>query len=151
MIVAEFNLQTKKWSIGDNYDNQLALSLVDESSESIKPLNINFGAVATVKDNTVLSVKYPPQNVVYKEVRSGSLFKSRINAQADDVVELLVFIEIEGARFSDLKVFTVPRPANPYGSWIWEDGAWASPVKYPSDGKLYVWDEAKINWIELEI
>jgi len=51
----------------------------------------------------------------------------------------------------------------PYPSWIivdkdishgvFQDGTsiysdWAAPVDYPNDGKLYLWDEETVNWIE---
>ena len=35
----------------------------------------------------------------------------------------------------------------PYDSWIIVDKSWQSPVPYPSDGNLYVWDESTIGWI----
>jgi len=43
-------------------------------------------------------------------------------------------------------VFYAPQP---YPSWTisaptWE---WQSPVPYPTDGQLYVWDEAGKNWV----
>ena len=27
---------------------------------------------------------------------------------------------------------------------------WESPVAYPDDGKMYDWDEATTNWVEIE-
>ena len=51
----------------------------------------------------------------------------------------------------------------PYPSWIvvdkditpevFKDGTsiysdWGAPVDYPNDGKLYLWDEETVNWIE---
>jgi hypothetical protein len=42
-------------------------------------------------------------------------------------------------------------PPKPHPSWVlnptsWE---WEAPVSYPSDGKAYVWDEASVNWLEI--
>jgi len=41
-------------------------------------------------------------------------------------------------------------PPQPYPSWtlIEETCNWLSPVPYPTDGKIYQWDEATTNWIE---
>lgn len=38
----------------------------------------------------------------------------------------------------------------PYQSWIWnpETLVWSSPVPYPTDDKLYYWDEATTSWKE---
>ena len=39
----------------------------------------------------------------------------------------------------------------PLPSWsLDENDDWQAPVAYPDDGKYYVWDEATINWIEVE-
>ena len=42
-------------------------------------------------------------------------------------------------------------PPKPFDSWILNEDTclWSSPVDMPSDGKLYVWDEAQTNWIEV--
>jgi hypothetical protein len=41
-------------------------------------------------------------------------------------------------------------PPKPYPSWtlIEETCNWTAPVSYPSDGKLYNWDEPTQTWIE---
>jgi hypothetical protein len=46
-------------------------------------------------------------------------------------------------------VFYAPQP---FSSWILNIGSWTweSPVPYPTDGKIYNWDEATTSWVELE-
>lgn len=34
----------------------------------------------------------------------------------------------------------------PYDSWIWSGEKWESPIKYPNDGKVYLWNESEVNW-----
>ena len=42
-------------------------------------------------------------------------------------------------------VFISPKP---YPSWLLNASHdWQAPIEYPSDGKVYVWDETSINWI----
>lgn len=43
-------------------------------------------------------------------------------------------------------------PPKPFQSWILNEDTcnWESPVQYPSDGKLYAWDEDTTSWIEAE-
>jgi hypothetical protein len=45
-------------------------------------------------------------------------------------------------------VFYAPQP---YPSWTLNNitWLWEAPVTYPTDGKVYTWDEATINWIEI--
>ena len=41
-------------------------------------------------------------------------------------------------------------PPKPYPSWLLNTntGLWEPPVPYPTDGKLYTWDEATQSWVE---
>ena len=42
-------------------------------------------------------------------------------------------------------------PPQPYPSWtlVEETCNWTAPVLYPTDGKMYQWDEATTNWIQV--
>ena len=50
---------------------------------------------------------------------------------------------------SELDVFYPPKP---FDSWTLNSTTflWESPVPYPTDGKLYDWDEETINWKLIE-
>ena len=41
-------------------------------------------------------------------------------------------------------------PPQPYPSWVLDEltAQWEAPVLYPTDGKMYSWDEATQNWLE---
>lgn len=45
-------------------------------------------------------------------------------------------------------VFYAPKP---YPSWTLNESTWLweAPVAYPTDGKVYIWDEATTNWKEV--
>ena len=49
---------------------------------------------------------------------------------------------------SQRDAFIAPQP---YPSWtlVEETCQWTAPVLYPTDGKMYQWDEATINWIQV--
>jgi len=40
-------------------------------------------------------------------------------------------------------------PPKPYDSWVLNEDTclWDAPVPYPSDGEMYVWDEAAQQWV----
>lgn len=42
-------------------------------------------------------------------------------------------------------------PPQPYPSWILDKTVWIwyAPVAYPTDGKIYRWDEATTAWVEV--
>lgn len=47
------------------------------------------------------------------------------------------------------QVFYAPQP---YPSWLLntETCNWEAPIPYPNDGKLYYWDEATQQWVEMD-
>ena len=47
-------------------------------------------------------------------------------------------------------VFYAPKPFN---SWVLNESTWLweAPVAMPDDGKIYEWDEATINWKEVNL
>ena len=42
-------------------------------------------------------------------------------------------------------------PPKPFASWTLNEDSclWESPVAYPTDGKMYRWDEDTTNWVEV--
>lgn len=42
-------------------------------------------------------------------------------------------------------------PPQPYPSWLLDEETWLweSPSPYPDDGKIYVWDEPTLSWVEV--
>lgn len=43
-------------------------------------------------------------------------------------------------------------PPKPYASWLLNTttGLWDPPIPYPTDGKMYEWDEATQSWVEVD-
>lgn len=39
----------------------------------------------------------------------------------------------------------------PYASWILDEDTcqWNAPIEYPSDGKMYAWDETSQSWLDV--
>ena len=44
-------------------------------------------------------------------------------------------------------------PPKPFPSWVLNEDTclWDAPIPYPQDGKHYRWDEAALNWVEVEV
>jgi len=45
--------------------------------------------------------------------------------------------------------FIAPKPFN---SWVLDEATcrWNSPIAYPSDGKMYQWNEKDLNWVLID-
>ena len=43
-------------------------------------------------------------------------------------------------------------PPKPFPSWVLNENTclWDAPIPYPQDGKVYKWDEATLNWVEVQ-
>jgi hypothetical protein len=54
-----------------------------------------------------------------------------------------------GYTYDELRDAFIP-PQN-FPSWILDENTcqWNPPVEYPTDGKIYLWDEESTSWIEL--
>ena len=54
-----------------------------------------------------------------------------------------------GYYFDEVRdAFIAPKPFN---SWVLDEATcrWNSPVPCPQDGKMYNWNEDKLNWVEI--
>ena len=42
-------------------------------------------------------------------------------------------------------------PQKPFASWLLNETScvWESPISYPTDGKLYSWNEEQLAWVEM--
>ena len=42
-------------------------------------------------------------------------------------------------------------PPKPFASWLLNENTaqWEAPTPMPTDGKMYSWDEATTNWVEI--
>jgi len=42
-------------------------------------------------------------------------------------------------------------PPKPFESWVLDEDTcrWEAPVPYPNDGKVYLWDEGSLSWVEV--
>jgi len=49
---------------------------------------------------------------------------------------------------ADIDAFVAPQP---YPSWTLDENfVWQPPIVMPTDGKMYLWDEATTSWIEIQ-
>ena len=44
-------------------------------------------------------------------------------------------------------------PPKPFASWVLDEGTclWNAPVPYPTDGKMYNWNEATTSWVVVSL
>jgi hypothetical protein len=119
-------------------------------SSSVVFDNLKFGFFLKANDNFVLEKNYPEGSMKYISSDQKYLTSDFVSLSPDDEVYLLVWSENGGIKSEFETTFTVPRPIQPYPSWVWSNDAWAAPIPYPEtndcDGCFYVWDEESQQW-----
>jgi hypothetical protein len=108
---------------------------------------LTFGVRATVGETVLIDQTWPPSGTSYLNSDQPILQSVRIDWEPDQIVNFEAFIEDYGYRFTKNFSVTVPRPAKPYPSWVWDGAAWAAPEPFPNDGAFYWWDESETNWV----
>ena len=111
---------------------------------------LSFGFAVAANGVTVTEKSYPPENVKYVASDQTYLTNDRIHLNADNEVVFSVWAKNGGQRYEGQTTFTVPRPAQPYSSWVWNGLNWEAPVSYPEDGGQYEWDESAQNWATVD-
>jgi len=104
---------------------------------------VDFSVIITEKDEKFTEILLAKQGITYISTDQFLLLSERVFWKADDEISFVIKVNDITKKFN----LTVPRPEQPYKSWTWKDGIWTPPVAYPEDGKKYVWNEEKLNWV----
>jgi hypothetical protein len=109
-----------------------------------------FGDAKAGNPNTGIIQQY--MNIIFfnfefteEEVEELQEFMNQSNL---DVVYTLPDAEYLSSHTYDPETNTIVGPA-PFESWVLVNGKWEAPVPYPTDGKIYNWNEDELNWIAI--
>ena len=149
MITATFDL-TSGWTFDGDPALDFGIRFADGDADRIYPDALAFGWTVLVNGDEADSLSWPPSNVVIRELTPSRVFPYRLDAAPDDEVTLSVWAKNGGVTVKDETTFTVPRPPQPYPSWVWEEGYWQAPTPYPDDDACFTWDEDLKDWIACE-
>lgn len=151
-ILATDDFQTQNWTITiEELDSHYANLFIGFTGESpvVEFQNLQFKYELKQNDEIKQQNSYPPSNVRYINSDQVYLVIERLELSPETTYELYLWAENAGQSFEKTFVFTTPRPAQPYPSWIWNGKIWESPVEYPNDGHFYEWNEENQEWSSL--
>ena len=94
---------------------------------------------AFIKDETVVNV------VIFDDPTNELLNHFKQEFELDAIVLATSTTDIGGTY--DGAKFWLPKP---YSSWVKGDEKWQPPTPYPTDDKLYTWDEPSLTWLEIQ-
>ena len=82
-------------------------------------------------------------------VAESEFFKTFVDSSPGEWIECSGNVGIGFTYDINLKKFI---QIQPYTSWVMnaESGEWEAPVTYPSDGKIYEWNESSKGWNETD-
>lgn len=150
MIVACFDL-TDGWTFDGEPSTEFGIRFSHGNADRLYPDGLAFGYTVKVGTKNVDTAQWPPSNVTVRELTPNRIFHYRIDAQPDAKVTLKVWATESGKIVNGEHKFTIPRPAQPYPSWEWQNGGWTPPVPYPDGDALHVWDETTQDWTLHEV
>lgn len=154
--------------LGDISDNTWSVVEEDESSFSATisigfrdsgNLPVTFSGLSfgySIEDSGVAVAEetYPLGDLVYVSTDQGHITSSRVDGLIPEKEYTVSFwAENDGQSFQGSTAITLPRPTQPYPSWIYNTDtySWESPTPYPEDGERYIWDEDTQSWVLADV
>ena len=149
MIIASYDF-VAGWTFEGEPAPDFGIRFTDSDSERLYPDGLSFGYDLTVNGETTDTHVWPPENITIRQLTPSRVFPYRVTAKPDDVIVLTVWATNAGATVTDETTWTIPRPAQPFPSWTWEDGRWTAPIPHPDDGEDYEWGEDEGVWVQVQ-
>lgn len=107
---------------------------------------LSFGVTVTRDGAEKLSRTWPSAGVKFSRTDQDVLITERLEWNAEEFIDIAVWINIAGEEHTATWNLTAPRPPQPYASWTWDGTVWTPPAAYPDDGGEYFWDEGAQEW-----
>ena len=152
-IIVKFNRQTQLFEIEQNnidpYYCDIVAGLI-KNNQRVQFSNLSFGAIVKCGDDIIVDKTYPIGDIKYISSNQDVLEIFRVNWKPLTTVNIKVWMNQFGLHFETDFNINIPQPQQPYPSWTWnnETSVWESPIPYPQDGQMYLWDEDLGNWVE---
>jgi hypothetical protein len=148
-IIAIDHFETQNWEVTfeDLAPNYADLFIgFTEDAPVVEFKELKFKYELKQGDNIKQYGVFPPANTRYIRSDQTYLVVERLKLQMETDYQLYLWAENDGQAFEKTITFTTPRPTQPYDSWTWDGEKWNPPVPYPTDDKLYSWNEETLSW-----
>ena len=148
MILAVLNISDGTWRVTDDGYSSLAIGFTSESNPTAFD-DLKFGWSLTINGEEVDSASYPPENVSYLSTDQTYISHDNLPGKPDDDCSVAIYAVNGGTRYEHTYSWSIPKPDQPFKSWIWDDeiSAWKAPVPMPTDEQMYAWDEDAGDWV----
>jgi hypothetical protein len=153
-IIADVTNQTFSFTENAVIDKNIYFGFTDSDGLPVVFDNLSFGYVVSRNGVPVAVKSFPKDGLVYESTDQEFTEANHIEEIKLGIPHsLFAWVENAGNRWEQTFSFTLPRLKKPYSSWSWDEEieAWTPPVSYPTDGKLYEWNEEDQRWDEVNV
>lgn len=150
-IYATDDLKIKNWILNTEeisaYENILFIGFTDKAP-IISFKNLFFGFELKEYGNIRQYGQFPKPGVKYVQTDQEYLVSVQLETEPTHTYELFLWAENNDTRIEKIFEITIPKPQQPYNSWLWDQEKliWEAPIPYPTDGKPYIWNEYEQEW-----
>lgn len=152
LLIAD--IATSTWSVVEQdepgFSANIFIGFRDNGNLPVTFSGLSFGYSVEDGDIVVGGDSQPTGDLVYVSTDQEYLISSRVDGLVPEKEYVVSFwAENDGQNFQGSTAITLPRPNQPYPSWVYneETYSWSAPVAYPEDGNKYTWDEDVENWV----
>jgi len=138
--------ETITFNQSTNFLNHLdiVIDFVTNSTIVFDNMSIN---IRLTSENGVQDDFIPKPGIKYDHTIGKNFHRFYFEIDQMTAYELDIDVQYNGKLFKEKLEFTPePYPIENIG-WVWKDGGWKSPTPYPTDGKLYMWNNDQLNWV----
>lgn len=139
VISSSFYKKIRLYSTQSNLVNVICTEMIGIFSDA-KGGSVNMELIQKYINIIFLNVDFLPEEV--QELQS---FMDMANLSAQYIIPDSKYLS---SHTYDSETNTILGPS-PFPSWSIVNGEWKAPVLYPTDGKIYNWDESILNWVEI--
>lgn len=134
------------WSLVENESLEFEIRFTNGNSQRFSLNNFSFGWSWSDEKNKE-TIEWPPSNIIIRELSNNRVFSYSPAWVSDAQVTFKVWASNGGVTHTSEISFVVPRPPQPFPSWVWDGTDWQPPVPYPDGDGWYEWDEEALDWV----
>ena len=119
----------------DNDD--LIFDFVKNSNAYVEFKSLSFGFFLKLNKEVVYQESFPKDSIVYYSTDQEYLESVKVeDIKADKEYELSVWAVNDGIEYSEIFVFSIPKPKQPGQGWVWNDDGnyWDPPIESAAIG-----------------
>jgi hypothetical protein len=140
------DLNENKWSFAEEYQSSYHVDLFFKFNSNLIYKDLSFGFEIKKELEVIIKKSWPQGKTKYVSSNQSFLETERILLNPTELYKVECWAINDNLRTNVFFDLCLPIPKKVFDSWVWKDYKWNPPVPYPTDGKIYKWDELICQW-----